>query len=645
MRQPTAANHRLIEALESRRLMAWGAAPALIDQDDAAANFPTMTGTGVTVAVLDTGVDYNHPALGGGFGPGKKVKAGFDFADNDGDPMDTFGHGTNTAGIIAANEFTIDGNTYRGVAPNASIVALRIAAGGEVVTDQTIERALQWIEANRVAQNISVVNFSFGAGRNTSPLTNATVSDEFKRLSDAGVIFFSPSGNDGGTGINWPAADPSVVSVGSVATNDAISSFTQKGSLLDLLAPGENVGTTNRGGGFGLVTLTSFSSPVAAGAAALVKQANPTANGKDILSILRASGARKDDTGNVFYSRLDLDNALTLALKRSFNPATDVGLNATGANDLAFDQYGVLHFAYYDPTVKNIKYATRSTSGLWSATETIDKSGNDVGATMSLAVDPTGKPSIAYYDAGEGDLEYARFDGVAWRRSTLDSLKTTGQFPSLAFQTNGHPIVAYYRRTSQDLRYAIADAAGWTRLSVDVEGDVGRFASIAVSKNNTIGVAYVDTTNGDVKYAQYNSANQTWTPELVRNTDVTAFLSLAFNNSNQPAISYYDAGPGNLEYASKTTGAWVTSIVASRGAVGQFTNLWFDNANQANIVYYSRKANGLYHVWGTAPNWSAAELRLNGGTLAVASPTTDGSAAAYSWWDDARNKLLTSDIL
>ena len=624
--------------------MAWGAAPALIDQDTAAANFPTITGQGVTVAVMDTGVDYNHPALGGGFGAGHKVKAGFDFVDNDGDPMDTFGHGTNTTGIIAANEFTINGETYRGVAPGAEIVALRVSSGGDVVTDATIERALQWIETNRATYNISVVNFSFGAGRFTSPQTNATVSDEYQRLAAAGVIFTSPSGNDGGNGINWPAADPSVVAVGSVGTNDAISSFTQRGSLLDLLAPGENVGTTNRGGGFGLVTLSSFSAPIAAGAAALIKQANPTANGKDILSILRASGARKDDTGNTFYSRIDLDNALTLALKRSFNPATDVGLNAE-ANDLAFDQQGVLHFAYYDPAVKNIKYATRSTSGLWSATETIDKSGNDVGATMSLALDPTGKPSIAYYDNTEGDLEYARFDGIAWKRSTLDSLKTTGQFPTLAFQSNGHPIVAYFRKTSRDLRFSRSDGVNWTRGSVDVEGDVGRFGSIAVSRNGTIGVAYVDTTNGDVKYAQYNAGANTWTPERVHDTISTAFLSLAFNGASQPAISYYDASPANLEFASKSGGSWTHSTVASRGAVGQFTNLWFDDTNAANIVYYSRKANALYHVWGAAPNWSAETLRLNGGTNAVAAPTTDGTAAAYSWLDVGKNKLMTGDIL
>jgi hypothetical protein len=353
---------------------------------------------------------------------------------------------------------------------------------------------------------------------------------------------------------------------------------------------------------------------------------------------------RKDDTGNTFYSRIDLDNALTLALKRSFNPATDVGLNAE-ANDLAFDKEGVLHFAYYDPTVKNIKYATRSTAGLWSATETIDKSGNDVGATMSLAIDPTGKPSIAYYDNTEGDLEYARFDGIAWKRSTLDSLKTTGQFPTLAFQANGHPIVAYFRKTSRDLRFSRSDGVNWTRGSVDVEGDVGRFGSIAVAKNGTVGVAYVDTTNGDVKYAQYNSGGNTWTPELVHDTISTAFLSLAFNNASQPAISYYDASPANLEFATKSTGAWTHSTVAARGAVGQFTNLFFDDANAANIVYYSRKANALYRVWGTAPNWAAETLRLNGGTLAVASAKPDGTAAAYSWWDPSRNKLMTGDIL
>src|SRR6185503_13247698 len=112
-------------------------AAQLVEQDDAAASFPAITGEGVTVAVIDTGVDYNHPSLGGGFGAGKKVKAGFDFADNDADPMDTDGHGTKVAGVIASDQFTIGGTTYQGVAPNVDLVALRIAHGNEGVADAT----------------------------------------------------------------------------------------------------------------------------------------------------------------------------------------------------------------------------------------------------------------------------------------------------------------------------------------------------------------------------------------------------------------------------------------------------------------------------------------------------------------------------
>src|SRR6266542_4013790 len=106
-----------VEALEGRRLFAWGQYPQLIRQDDAAAEFPTITGAGQTVAIIDTGVDYNQSYLGGGFGAGHKVVGGYDFEDNDADPMDTYGHGTNVAGIIAANPYTYNGEQYQGIAP------------------------------------------------------------------------------------------------------------------------------------------------------------------------------------------------------------------------------------------------------------------------------------------------------------------------------------------------------------------------------------------------------------------------------------------------------------------------------------------------------------------------------------------------
>ena len=639
---------RLIERLERRRLLAdpWGASATVMDQDDAAALFPSVTGAGVTVAIMDSGIDYNHPALGGGFGAGFKVKGGFDFVDNDSDPMDTFGHGTNVAGIIAADNFSFGGFQYQGVAPDANLVALRISSGGDVVPNSRTEAALQWIEDHAVEMGISIVNFSFGSGNHVNAFTDPQLSDNFQRLADMGIFFVSPTGNDfsGSLGINFPAADPNVVAVGSVAANDSISTFTQRGPTLDLLAPGENVGTTVRGGGFTVVTLTSFSSPVVAGAAALLKQVDSQLKAKDMLSMLRSSGVRHDDsTGGTrrMYPRVDLDAAITHAFRRKPDLATDVGNNGA-ANDLAIDREGVLHFVYYDQTVHTIKYATRSTSGFWSATKTIDTTGFDVGAHLSLALNPMGQPSIAYYDGTEGDLEYARFDGTTWKRSTIDSKNIAGQFPSLGFDFDGDPIVAYYRKTSGDLRVMQHDGAQWVRWEVDTTGDTGHFANLGVSKSGTIGVAYGDATTGDLKYAHF--VGNGWTTEVVDDLLGIGWPSLAYDASNNPAISYYNAFPADLKFATKETGAWLNTTIGSKGAQGLYTNLWFEG-NEANIVYWNRKSNGLFHVFGSISSWGASQLRLGGGQYASAAPNATAVAAAYAWQDSLKLKILTGDLL
>jgi len=79
-----------------------------------------VTGQGMRVAVIDTGIDYNHPDLGGGFGPGYKVVDGYDFVNNDTDPMDDNGHGTHCAGIVAAS------GTLQGVAPDATLYGYKV---------------------------------------------------------------------------------------------------------------------------------------------------------------------------------------------------------------------------------------------------------------------------------------------------------------------------------------------------------------------------------------------------------------------------------------------------------------------------------------------------------------------------------------
>lgn len=87
-------------------------------------------GEGITIGILDSGIDYNHPSLGGGFGPGFKVIDGWDFVDNDPDPMDEHRHGTHVAGIAAGNNESSHNDPeslpFLGIAPDANLVAYRV---------------------------------------------------------------------------------------------------------------------------------------------------------------------------------------------------------------------------------------------------------------------------------------------------------------------------------------------------------------------------------------------------------------------------------------------------------------------------------------------------------------------------------------
>ncbi len=116
----------------------------------------------MTVAVIDTGVDYNNPALGGGFGPSNKVIAGYDFADNTADPMATTSqHGTAIAGLIGSD----DPNDL-GVAPGVNIVALRVTDSTNTASLSSVANALQWVINNHSEYNITAVNMSLSDGGN-----------------------------------------------------------------------------------------------------------------------------------------------------------------------------------------------------------------------------------------------------------------------------------------------------------------------------------------------------------------------------------------------------------------------------------------------------------------------------------------------
>ena len=171
------------------------------------ANFSSggLDGEGILIAVVDTGINYSHPDLLG-FGPGGKVVGGHNFIDPSLSPLDTNGHGTQVAGVIAA-----DGDA-RGVAPAARLLAYKVSEDGEGVSPDLIVAALRMA----VEAGADIVNISLGVNK-TNDRIDAAVSEAAKR----GVLVVAAAGNDGpvSESIGSPGRNPLALTAGATYNN------------------------------------------------------------------------------------------------------------------------------------------------------------------------------------------------------------------------------------------------------------------------------------------------------------------------------------------------------------------------------------------------------------------------------------------
>ncbi len=140
-----------------------------------------IDGTGIKVAIIDTGVDFNHPDLFG-WGPNGKVIGGYNFIEENQLPMDNNGHGTKVAGIIAA-----DGSIF-GVAPKAKILAYKVSEDGEGVSSELIKRAIE----KAIEDKADIINISLGVNKTNSKIDNAV-----NQALNNGIFVVTAAGNDG----------------------------------------------------------------------------------------------------------------------------------------------------------------------------------------------------------------------------------------------------------------------------------------------------------------------------------------------------------------------------------------------------------------------------------------------------------------
>jgi len=228
----------------------WG-----IDRIDADKNTGAK-GLGITVAVLDTGIDTDHPELAANY------KGGYDFVNGDSSPEDDAGHGTHVSGIIAADD---NGSGIIGVAPDAGIVAVKVLDSSGSGAISWIIDGIDWVIANKDAYDIEVANMSFG-GYGTSDALHTAIQN----LYNAGVAIAVSAGNSRMDASYFiPAAYPEVLCTTALTKNNKFASYSNFGSVVDLIAPGSDVKSTWLNGGFNTISGTSMAAPHAAGAAAL----------------------------------------------------------------------------------------------------------------------------------------------------------------------------------------------------------------------------------------------------------------------------------------------------------------------------------------------------------------------------------------
>lgn len=278
----------------------------------------------VLVAVIDTGIELDHPDLqpnlwinraedlnnnqqrdaadfndidddgngfvddviGWDFTDAPNLPDGDDYLERDNDPSDRFGHGTAIAGIIGAVADNRIG--IAGLAPNCRLMVLRAGNGRGFLEEDDVASALVYAVQN----GARVINLSFG-----DVITSPLLRDVIRYAHRSGAVLVAASGNSGTEELYYPASFAETIAVGASTSNDQLAAFSTHGAQLDLTAPGEDIFTTIRGNSYAPISGTSAAAPYVAALAALLLSRSPEMSNETVRAVLQNSAVDLGQTG------------------------------------------------------------------------------------------------------------------------------------------------------------------------------------------------------------------------------------------------------------------------------------------------------------------------------------------------------------
>jgi type VII secretion-associated serine protease mycosin len=292
-----------------------------LDYLNANQDWQISNGSGVTVAVIDTGV-ASVPDLAGRVTSGADFSSGASSTGNGQADTDSGGHGTGMAVLIAG-----DGAAVEGLAPSASILPVRVMTGAGGFTDASLSAGIQYA----IKQHVGVINLSLGASA-TGPETSSAIAQALA----ANIVVVAASGNETASSVDFPAAVPGVIAVGAIDQNGQIWSQSNTGPQVALAAPGVEIYRDNNFGQQGTSNGTSEATAYVSATAALIRSAHPdwTAGQviRDLISTAtpasgQSAGQHSDQYGYGIISPLKALQAS--APSDTSNPLLAAGSNAS----------------------------------------------------------------------------------------------------------------------------------------------------------------------------------------------------------------------------------------------------------------------------------------------------------------------------
>jgi hypothetical protein len=402
-------------------------------------------GSGTVVAILDTGIEKNHPFFGNRVveeacfsanadcpnGQSSQVGSGAAapcaYAPQDCD------HGTHVAGIAAGSGASA-GMPFSGVAPGANIMAIQVFSRFEdplcanlgaqspcaLSFDSDQIAALERVYELRDSHNFAAANLSLGGGFSPEHCDSDPIKDAIDNLRAAGIATVIAAGNDGlSGGTSFPACVSSAVSVGGTTNSDTIAGFSNNALFLSVLAPAIDVNSSVPGGAFASFSGTSMSTAHVSGAFAVMRQALPGDSVGDVLAVLKGTGKfvsdARDPSGVVNKPRLSLCSALANITAISFAPAGYSALENAGIAQVSVTRSGGCLFnsaavnfqTQPGSATPGLDYST--TSGTLSFAAGVASQSFPVSITNDTVAESTETVNLSLLAPGFGTLD--RFSG------------------------------------------------------------------------------------------------------------------------------------------------------------------------------------------------------------------------------------------